>query len=357
MLLQNNPVCETKGESSHEKDNQFELLPHSYWPSGVIHSPNPDQYNCIWKISYQHGPMALIINKFAGDDDASIIVRERDSFHYQVSGLQLKSNHRSEFVNWAVPLTPRKTSGEIEILYPTNVYSPLAHFEMQFGPVFEQQCSNGLVIRSASGRFRKAPSNNHDLEFCLWKFQSVPGSALVFVFNTSYFKMCDGNIITYGTGLVPGKNQVGRLRTAEKIVNNITLLSSTAWFMILPAYRDRTVRNSYFEISWYSAPISAITWFVRCKRSGFRRSQRTRRRTNGNRRDTRRRERNQPPPNYDDYIKSPEYRQPNNQAQESIRQPPTYIQALAMYSRNKDGSVMPEREQIERVRTAIETTI
>ena len=53
-----------------------------------------------------------------------------------------------------------------------------------------------------------------------------------------------------------GKYQVGRLRTAEKIVNNITLLSSTAWFMILPAYRDRTVRNSYFEISWYSAPFS-----------------------------------------------------------------------------------------------------
>ena len=71
--------------------------------------------------------------------------------------------------------------------------------------IAEHQCSNGLIIRSASGRFRKIQSSNHNLEFCLWKFQTIPGTALVFVFNTSYFKMYDGNIITYGTGLVPGK--------------------------------------------------------------------------------------------------------------------------------------------------------
>lgn len=65
---------------------------------------------------------------------------------------------------------------------------------------------------------------------------------------------------------------------------------------------------------------------------------------------------NQPPPNYDEYIKSPEYLLQDDE-KESVRQPPTYVQALAMYSRNKTGSVMPERAQIERVRTAIETTI
>ena len=67
--------------------------------------------------------------------------------------------------------------------------------------------------------------------------------------------------------------------------------------------------------------------------------------------------RNQPPPNYDEYIKSPEYLSQGDDEKGSARQPPTYVQALVMYSRNKTGSVMAERAQIERVRAAVETAI
>ena len=48
-------VCQTYSGSNYERSDHFELIPHGYWPSGVIYSPDPDQYNCVWKIIYQQG--------------------------------------------------------------------------------------------------------------------------------------------------------------------------------------------------------------------------------------------------------------------------------------------------------------
>lgn len=56
-----------------------------------------------------------------------------NSAQYHLHGSTLKSKNRNEFVNWAVPVS-WPNDGEIEISYPTTRNSPLAHFELQFGP-------------------------------------------------------------------------------------------------------------------------------------------------------------------------------------------------------------------------------
>lgn len=91
--------------------------------------PNP----LIWICIFLPRPITLIINKFQGSDKATINFKGSNSAQYIVHGSMLKSKDRSEFVNWAVPLT-WANDGEIEISYPTTKNSPEAHFEIQFGP-------------------------------------------------------------------------------------------------------------------------------------------------------------------------------------------------------------------------------